>query len=169
MTVRVRARLQYSRRYTVRAKFQDSMNKISSEQHTSQHTWGAANCGGLAFAHDSTPSQHVTAPARANNNHRPLCEGISITGSTTIESSIQTDDLGNQIVVHKRVFQCWDHNCDGRTFSTLSNFRRHCREKTMLIEGVISCPLCGKHFSRARTRDAHFEREVSAMTIIGAV
>lgn len=82
-------------------------------------------------------------------------------GSTIIESSIQVDDMGNRVVVHKRTFQCWDHGCNGRIFSTLSNYRRHCREKKLLVEGRISCPVCGKRFTRTSARDAHLEREIS--------
>lgn len=82
-------------------------------------------------------------------------------GSTMIESSIQTDADGTPVVVHKRIFQCWDHGCGGRVFSTLSNYRRHCREKKLLAKGEIACPYCGKRFTRSSARDAHVEKEIS--------
>jgi hypothetical protein len=28
-------------------------------------------------------------------------------------------------------YACWQHGCNGRTFTTLSNYRRHCRERSL--------------------------------------
>jgi len=44
-----------------------------------------------------------------------------ILGGKTIESSLYTDNFGNPILKEKSIFQCWDHGCDGRNFSSLSN------------------------------------------------
>ena len=52
-----------------------------------------------------------------------------ILGGKTIESSLYTDNFGNPILKEKSIFQCWDHGCDGHNFSSLSNYRRHCRER----------------------------------------
>lgn len=53
-----------------------------------------------------------------------------------------------------RVYYCWQHGCSGRSFSKLSNYRRHCREKTNITSA--SCPRCGKGFSRIAARDTHY-------------
>lgn len=53
--------------------------------------------------------------------------------------------------------RCYDHGCDGRTFSSISNFRRHQRERAG--QGpVCFCPRCGATFYRRWTRDHHVER-----------
>jgi hypothetical protein len=71
---------------------------------------------------------------------------------------LQTDDLGTPILTQKTTFQCWDHGCDGRKFSSLSNYRRHCRERNATSEALICCPYCGQNFTRTSGRDAHIER-----------
>ncbi|THZ03699.1 hypothetical protein D6C93_02877 [Aureobasidium pullulans] len=55
----------------------------------------------------------------------------------------------------KSPIRCWLHGCDGRTFSSLSNYRRHCKEKR--THG-ISCSRCARKFSRNAARNEHFEQ-----------
>ncbi|KAK6005395.1 hypothetical protein QM012_007037 [Aureobasidium pullulans] len=57
----------------------------------------------------------------------------------------------------KPVIRCWDHGCDGRRFSSISNFRRHQRERAGQTP-VCFCPRCGAAFYRRWTRDHHVER-----------
>lgn len=80
-------------------------------------------------------------------------------GSMTIEPSIHTTRSGQHVVVQRKVFRCWDHGCGGIQFSTLSNYRRHCREKSMPVDETALCPLCGKSFKRTAARDAHLARQ----------
>lgn len=63
---------------------------------------------------------------------------------------------GNRHVV-RPVIRCWDHGCDGRRFSSISNFRRHQRERAGQTP-VCFCPRCGAAFYRRWTRDHHVER-----------
>ena len=54
--------------------------------------------------------------------------------------------------------QCWDHGCNGREFSSKSNFVRHKKEK----EGEAAnaaCPLCGGVFTRNSARDTHMAKQ----------
>ena len=54
--------------------------------------------------------------------------------------------------------RCWDHGCNGREFSSKSNFVRHRKEK----EGeaaMLICPLCGATFTRSSARDTHVTRQ----------
>ncbi|CZT21319.1 uncharacterized protein RCC_07183 [Ramularia collo-cygni] len=114
----------------------------------------------------SSPTLLLQQPVpalRFTSDEQGWVDRKSSTGNTVIESSIKTDELGNQMVVHRRIFQCWDHGCGGRIFSTLSNYRRHCREKKLLDSGRISCQLCGKRFTRASARDAHLDRELDSI------
>lgn len=59
--------------------------------------------------------------------------------------------------VVRPVIRCWDHGCDGRRFSSISNFRRHQRERAGQTP-VCFCPRCGAAFYRRWTRDHHVER-----------
>lgn len=54
--------------------------------------------------------------------------------------------------------RCWLHTCNGRSFTHISNYRRHCREKSGLQVGS-SCSLCGKHFTRKAARKAHTDQQ----------
>ncbi|KAK2750602.1 hypothetical protein FQN57_002673 [Myotisia sp. PD_48] len=53
--------------------------------------------------------------------------------------------------------QCWDHGCNGRSFSTFSNLLRHQREKAGLST-KSECPYCGAEFTRSTARNGHLER-----------
>nr|POF13821.1 hypothetical protein CFP56_02845 [Quercus suber] len=53
--------------------------------------------------------------------------------------------------------RCWQHGCGGRSFSKLSNYRRHCKEKSEMIAKPV-CARCGKVFSRTASRDQHYEQ-----------
>lgn len=84
--------------------------------------------------------------------------GQGILGGKTIESALSTDGFGNPVFTQKATFQCWDHGCDGRSFSSLSNYRRHCRERSTTTETVFHCPHCSQTFTRASGRNMHVER-----------
>jgi hypothetical protein len=59
--------------------------------------------------------------------------------------------------VSRPVIRCYEHGCDGRTFSSISNYRRHQRERAGQSP-VCFCPRCGAAFYRRWTRDHHVER-----------
>lgn len=54
--------------------------------------------------------------------------------------------------------QCWDHGCNGREFSSKSNFTRHKKEKEGEAAKVV-CPLCGGMFTRNSARDTHLVKQ----------
>ena len=54
--------------------------------------------------------------------------------------------------------RCWNHGCNGREFSSKSNFVRHKKEKEGEAAKVI-CPLCGGIFSRNSARDTHIAKQ----------
>ncbi|KAG8532805.1 uncharacterized protein KY384_002683 [Bacidia gigantensis] len=54
--------------------------------------------------------------------------------------------------------QCWDHGCNGRTFSTFSNLLRHQREKSGSSTKSL-CPRCGAEFTRKTARDGHMAHD----------
>ncbi|KAH6872064.1 hypothetical protein B0T10DRAFT_416680 [Thelonectria olida] len=45
-----------------------------------------------------------------------------------------------------RTKQCWDHGCNGREFSTRSNFLRHCRDRSK--KPKMPGPDCDTKFTR---------------------
>lgn len=51
-------------------------------------------------------------------------------------------------------FRCFEHGCDGRTFSSKGNFTRHLREKDGSAK-VYLCSQCGKSFTRSTARKYH--------------
>ncbi|OBT60697.1 hypothetical protein VE03_09830 [Pseudogymnoascus sp. 23342-1-I1] len=62
-------------------------------------------------------------------------------------------------VVHSRPKpQCWDHDCNGRKFSTFSNLLRHQREKSGMASKP-ACPKCGAEFTRTTARNGHMQHE----------
>ena len=54
--------------------------------------------------------------------------------------------------------RCWDHGCNGREFSSRSNFVRHKKEREGEAAKVL-CPLCDAVFSRASARDTHLTKQ----------
>lgn len=57
-----------------------------------------------------------------------------------------------------RKFECWDHGCNGRQFSTFSNLLRHQREASGTASEIV-CYRCGAEFTRKTTRDGHLEHD----------
>jgi hypothetical protein len=49
--------------------------------------------------------------------------------------------------------RCWEHGCNGRTFSCAENYRRHIRERSG--GSRAQCPGCHHQFSRKSNLDAH--------------
>ncbi|KAK1749736.1 C2H2-type zinc-finger transcription factor [Echria macrotheca] len=54
--------------------------------------------------------------------------------------------------------RCWDHGCDGRLFTNLSNLKRHQRERSS-SRAIHICPRCGAHFSRLTGRNRHLQNQ----------
>lgn len=57
-------------------------------------------------------------------------------------------------VIWEGKFQCWEHGCGGRTFTNLSNYRRHCRERS-LSHSKSQCTRCLRCFSRPAAKQRH--------------
>lgn len=61
--------------------------------------------------------------------------------------------------------RCWSHGCNGRTFSSPENYRRHMREQSGLERRHI-CHLCGQEFSRKTARNAHVVNQRCKITFV---
>jgi hypothetical protein len=55
-----------------------------------------------------------------------------------------------------RLPQCFEHGCDGRTFSCPENYRRHIRERERFPDAL--CAYCLKSFTRKSNRDSHLSK-----------
>ncbi|KAF2259140.1 hypothetical protein CC78DRAFT_586298 [Lojkania enalia] len=55
-------------------------------------------------------------------------------------------------------FQCWQHGCNGRKFSTLKNLLRHKKEKASGAK--IKCLICGQQFTRRSARTSHIKKNI---------
>jgi hypothetical protein len=60
--------------------------------------------------------------------------------------STMHEDAHVRVVQSRPKPQCWDHGCNGRQFSTFSNFLRHQREKSGQATKSV-CPQCGQSFT----------------------
>lgn len=65
------------------------------------------------------------------------------------EQQIRTKDISDESEI-----RCWNHNCDGRKFSSMGNYRRHLREKGGNAKRH-RCQDCGRSFTRSTSRNTH--------------
>jgi hypothetical protein len=54
--------------------------------------------------------------------------------------------------------ECWLHGCNGRVFTSVNNYRRHCREQGQSCDKP-TCPICGRTFTRRTARDQHYTKK----------
>ena len=86
----------------------------------------------------STHASHLSEP-----------DGVlSFSNNQSNDTSAKSDDK----------LRCWDHGCNGREFSSKSNFVRHKKEKEGEAVRLI-CPLCGGTFTRSSARDTHMTKQ----------
>ncbi|KAI8633158.1 hypothetical protein F5Y19DRAFT_490358 [Xylariaceae sp. FL1651] len=102
------------------------------------------------FDWESTATYSATYQAHqptVQQNPEPSRFGQPLEGQKTLQQMMKDTPI-----------QCYLHNCGGRTFSCLSNYRRHCKEKDGVQEKV-ACPRCGQTFSRKAARKLHLDKD----------
>jgi hypothetical protein len=82
-------------------------------------------------------------------------------GDDILEEELQASNISQSMqpvsILESEVPRCWEHDCNGREFSTWSNLARHRREKSK--NHIRSrCPLCGMSFSRKVVLVNHVRR-----------
>lgn len=87
----------------------------------------------------STLSGATSSAAVSSHSHSLSQPGYTVPQSSTDSGAVQ----------------CWQHGCDGRFFASVSNYRRHCKEKDG-SSARASCPRCLQSFSRTAARDVHY-------------
>lgn len=76
-------------------------------------------------------------------------------------SAAEADSSGTgstRVLTKKEKPQCWEHGCNGRTFSTFSNLLRHQREKSGTA-AKAQCPKCHAEFTRTTARNGHMSHD----------
>jgi hypothetical protein len=53
-------------------------------------------------------------------------------------------------------YQCYQHGCEGRRFSSSENYRRHVRERNK--SDITTCPFCAVIFTRKSNQDTHVRK-----------
>ncbi|VTT76362.1 unnamed protein product [Fusarium fujikuroi] len=101
----------------------------------------------FSFDHDAKwPNQPTRAPTTINAPPAPdPSEPTPHTTAGTHQRDAQ--DL-----------RCWDHGCNGQLFTTLSNLKRHQKEKSSQRPSY-PCNMCGAIFSRTTARNHHIQNQ----------
>ena len=78
--------------------------------------------------------------------------------SDSLERNSQAATPTPDAATKTTLIRCWLHGCNGRSFTHLSNYRRHCREKSRQEAG-FSCLVCGKRFTRKAAWKTHVDQQ----------
>jgi hypothetical protein len=78
--------------------------------------------------------------------------------SDSEEQSHQVATSAQDMATRPTLIRCWLHGCKGRSFTHLSNYRRHCREN-LRQEARFSCLICGKRFTRKAAWKIHTDQQ----------
>jgi hypothetical protein len=111
--------------YTIGAMNKDGKNKQSTDTSCQYATSG----GHSTHYHSSGNASENDIARNKNQEPQPYAE-------------VDPDDRRSQVTIPTReettttnLVRCWLHNCNGRSFTHLSNYRRHYREKSRLQVG----------------------------------
>lgn len=121
----------------------------------------------LAGEHRATAAPDVDllinpSASEHRNNDPAIYSSVSDQGShsaSQIDGEIFSPDSNRSQdrTRNSTSIQCWIHGCEGRTFTCLSNYRRHCKEKDS-IYAKVACSRCGQQFPRKAALKVHSEK-----------
>jgi hypothetical protein len=128
-------------------------------------------CGAFSTPIDdcdmTQPSQAITSDTTKSNQSfvgAPFTANMDGSSNQDITSSDWMFYRGrhtwpdtSQLAEYLQEPRCFEHGCDGRRFSTMSNLRRHQRERNRLARRMV-CPWCEATFYRKWTRNQHILR-----------
>lgn len=146
------------------AEWDTSMTMPCTQETTYTHGKNKQFADTSSSCQDGIPGDHrMYNPLSENNGDDNVASGRSqvsqpYTGMDSSDRCSQNAAPTREVTTTTNVIRCWLHHCDGRSFTHLSNYRRHCREKSGLQAGV-SCSLCGKHFTRRTAWKIHVDEE----------
>jgi hypothetical protein len=114
--------------------------------------------GGKELVHDRSNKRSTPLPPPSHGTINPVtAESFQLNEPTFVLNF--PIDLSEDASVNANVKpRCWDHGCEGREFSSKSNFIRHKKEKDGEA-AKVTCPLCGGIFTRTSARDTHLAKQ----------
>jgi len=105
-----------------------------------------------------TPAPYETCCPNPNDTLSPMnTEIVSSSGEETNTTGRMTGSYPGSLPSQEKQRMCFDHGCNGRKFSSISNLRRHQRERAGRTP-LSFCCWCGAAFYRRWTRDQHVMR-----------
>lgn len=114
-------------------------------------------CAGPATHSTLGPSRRACDEFVSNNAYydAALICGITADEDSTgrVGDGWPSLETWNDTVMKPRI-RCWLHGCNGRSFSHVSNYRRHCREKEG-SNAEMCCRICGRRFTRMSALRTH--------------
>jgi hypothetical protein len=134
--------------------------------------------GNTTFAEPILPSPSIAPNGRSDQVQRFSFLSLQQNHSSTFEfipasnpdfslhalygSNSNSASLGSPQACNSRKSEmkprCFEHGCDGRSFSNIYNLIRHQRENdTSVVKPV--CSRCGRKFTRKNARDRHFNEK----------
>jgi hypothetical protein len=134
---------------------------------SSQALWHGLH-NGLMDGYVTNQSTGKVTRGTSNNNH-PFVDGpspLDMEGSKILDTSLPDwKSLGSlytwsdvsSLAEFMQEPRCYEHGCEGRRFSSMSNLRRHQRERNRLVRRM-TCPWCGASFYRKWTINQHVLR-----------
>lgn len=138
-----------SRQGVIQSPTQDST--ISSQHCSSFCVPGAYNYGTAA-------SQHGQAADRLRRDSR-IGSHDDYPSPMAEENERQRHKGGLSWAIgheNEEPIRCFEHGCNGRTFSNKDNYKRHIREQQNLTK--VQCPFCNRDFSRKNNLDSHLKK-----------
>jgi uncharacterized Zn-finger protein len=108
---------------------------------------------------ESQPSPY-TSPQRSEANQQNLLVNVLHPNSDVTTQFNQTiaahyldgREISGSITSHGEL-RCYEHGCEGRTFSRIENYKRHLREKNGT--NTVRCTLCHQVFTRKSNMTNH--------------
>jgi Zinc finger, C2H2 type len=95
----------------------------------------------------SYPQHHSSYVSTHSSHYHPGTVNPSVTQAESM-----------RVVDPPKESRCWEHGCNGRTFSTHSNLLRHIREKSGQA-AKSTCPRCGAVFTRKTAMNGHMQHD----------
>ena len=100
---------------------------------------------------------YLDANSEALNLGEPTIAGLDLQWSDALdvwlEASLQQQNKSLELPI-----RCYNHGCNGRTFSSKGNYQRHLKEQNGAAPKFL-CPTCGRMFSRSSARNKHYKEQ----------
>jgi hypothetical protein len=122
-------------------------------------TAGIPSLSNLAYAPEPAqqPPMYMTSYSSAPSYHLPTPSYGQLPANSNSLDIPPGGNMERPVDGGSRESRCWDHGCNGRSFSTHSNLLRHQREKDGK-SNKSTCPKCGASFTRKTAMEGHMSQ-----------